>query len=270
MNASALMVMWLQDQARLWLRCAWEGLVIASAAGSRSGQPRATLVAELCRCMQHGLPLLITDVDMSAPPSELCCAIEWCASHGRPEMLSSRHDDGAMAVAAALAKPHESVDSPADFGAGGYFAFDDAQSESPDIDAFTKPVLGVVSLGGAHGDVDVAEGFVLFVTTRQGDHTLPPSLFASARVINFQPTPEGLQDRLLSVVVQHERAALEAKRLDTERELVLLSQRSKKLADSLLVRLSSTQGIVCWRWHNTRLALTRQHVAKHFLRIVVG
>jgi len=109
-----------------------------------------------------------------------------------------------------------------------------------------KRVLGRVSWPGptttSNVVVEILEGFRLFVTSRQVNPRYSASLPGLARIINCVPTPSGLQERLLGVVVSHERAGLEVQRVAVETRALELERKSQTLASQLLRRLTSTTG----------------------------
>lgn len=212
------------------------------------------MMQALIQCMERGVPLLLTDANAEALPQEVLVLVE---SRGGGGTGGGGGHDGVLPTTTPargnvelppLAPPTApgsgaaAVPSPA-FGSAQFFEFDaPLPGETPQEPLHLRPIVGSVALGGSHGVVEVAAGFVLFVACRQQHPQVPPVLLASARVVNFRPTPAGLQDRLLGLVVGQERAALEEQRLQVEREAVLLQRQSDALADVLLRRLNATQG----------------------------
>eukprot|EP00961_Rhodomonas_salina_P100055 1345801-Rhodomonas_salina.1 len=91
-------------------------------------------------------------------------------------------------------------------------------------------------------EVDWDSSFRLYMTTKLGNPHYTPEVFGKASIINFTVTQEGLQDQLLNVVVGHERADLEAQRLELVEEVSKNKAEQKKLEDTLLKELSSSTG----------------------------
>lgn len=98
----------------------------------------------------------------------------------------------------------------------------------------------VVTLGDK--DIEVDEHFRLYLTTKQSNPTLDPSIYAKALVINYSITIDGLENQLLSEVVKFERADLEAQREDLIEETSVNKTLLQTLEDSLLRELSNSTG----------------------------
>jgi len=90
------------------------------------------------------------------------------------------------------------------------------------IDPILEPVLGreVIRKGPSQkiiklGDTEVSynDKFSLFLQTRLNNPHYKPEINAQTTLINFMVTPEGLEDQLLSVVVDQERPDLEQQRV---------------------------------------------------------
>ncbi len=90
-------------------------------------------------------------------------------------------------------------------------------------------------------EVDVADGFRLFLSTKLPNPVISPEMYAKTAVINFQVTFEGLEEQLLSRVIRHERAELEEQRSALLIELSQNQQRIVDLQDQLLDRLSKSK-----------------------------
>ncbi|XP_055909296.1 LOW QUALITY PROTEIN: dynein axonemal heavy chain 10 [Eupeodes corollae] len=123
-----------------------------------------------------------------------------------------------------------------------------------DVDDYIDPVIDPIlekkiSFGGGRkfivlGDreVDYDENFRLYLTTKFANPVFDPAVYAKAMVVNYNVTSSGLEDQLLSIVVQCERPDLEEQRekliLQTSQNKLLLQQ----LEDSLLRELATSTG----------------------------
>lgn len=124
------------------------------------------------------------------------------------------------------------------------------ESVEQDLDPLLDPVLEkrfvkkgrslVVTLGDK--EVDVGEGFKLFLTTRLPNPKFAPETFAKVAVIDFTVTPSGLEDQLLGALVLKERRELEEQRRRLVEEVQSYRRRVAQLESDLLLRLSSSTG----------------------------
>lgn len=119
-----------------------------------------------------------------------------------------------------------------------------------DIDPMFDPVLekNTVSKGRSKyiqlGDkmVSISDDFRMFFLTKLGNPVFSPELSAKTTIVDFSVTQKGLEDQLLSRVIQFEQKSLE----DQRQELVEAVNRNtvslQKLDAELLDRLSNSQG----------------------------
>ena len=88
----------------------------------------------------------------------------------------------------------------------------------------------------------VWNNFKLFLHTKLSNPHYPPEIQAEAALVNFSVTEDGLEDQLLTMVVEQERPDLASQRLE------LISQQNgflikmQQLEDDILFRLSTAKG----------------------------
>lgn len=91
-------------------------------------------------------------------------------------------------------------------------------------------------------EVDVNENFRLYLTSKLGNPSFPPELYARCAVIDFTVTIKGLEDQLLSRVIETEKKELEQQRVELIEEVTSQKRKMQKLENDLLVKLTTVQG----------------------------
>lgn len=89
---------------------------------------------------------------------------------------------------------------------------------------------------------DVSDGFRLYLTSKLGNPSYPPELYARCAIIDFTVTIKGLEDQLLSRVIETEKRELEQERIELIAEVTAQKRKMKELEHDLLIKLTTVQG----------------------------
>jgi dynein heavy chain len=91
-------------------------------------------------------------------------------------------------------------------------------------------------------EIDVSHNFRLYLTSKLGNPSYPPELYARCAVIDFTVTMKGLEDQLLSRVIETEKKELEQERIELIAEVTSQKRKMQKLEHDLLVKLTTVKG----------------------------
>jgi len=119
-----------------------------------------------------------------------------------------------------------------------------------EVDPMLDPVLlkNIISKGRSKfillGDKAVTfdPGFRMYLITKLGNPTFSPELSAKTTIIDFSVTQKGLEDQLLSRVIQFEQKSLEDQRQQLVEEVNMNTISLQALDKELLQRLSASSG----------------------------
>merc|ERR1719331_1932890 len=84
--------------------------------------------------------------------------------------------------------------------------------------------------------------FNLYFTTKLSNPHFSPELSASTTIIDFTVTMQGLEDQLLSIVVNKEREDLQIQRLQLMKDINEYKSKKAELEAQLLYKLANVQG----------------------------
>lgn len=91
-------------------------------------------------------------------------------------------------------------------------------------------------------EVDVSDNFRLYLTSKLSNPSYSPELYARCAIIDFTVTIKGLEDQLLSRVIETEKSELEQERIELIAEVTSQKRKMQKLEHDLLVKLTTVKG----------------------------
>ena len=93
-------------------------------------------------------------------------------------------------------------------------------------------------------EMDVVEGFYLYITTKLPNPVYSPEISARCAIIDFTVTILGLEDQLLGRVVKTEKADLELERVQLVEEIIESKATIEEMEENLLEKLNSIEGSI--------------------------
>ena len=93
-------------------------------------------------------------------------------------------------------------------------------------------------------EMELLEGFTLYITTKMGNPAYSPEISARTAIIDFTVTMNGLEDQLLGRVIRMEKSDLETERIRLVEDVLENKATMKELEDTLLEKLNSVEGSI--------------------------
>jgi len=90
--------------------------------------------------------------------------------------------------------------------------------------------------------IDYNNDFKFYVTTKLPRPHYPPSICVKVTLLNFNVTPEGLEDQMLNIIVQIEEPVKDQQRQKNIEEFFINKEKQKKTEDLILKLLYEAQG----------------------------